>query len=303
MARDWEAVLREWGHPPGPTEQTKMDNTEDQIRAAIKASAVLATHDIQIAAQGSYKNLTHIPRESDVDIRVVLRESAFFDFTFVDPNASTEDMFARFGLVPATYSFEKFRDDVGAALVDRFGPSPAVKPGDKAFKIRETRYHVNADVVATLVHLRYHPDGTTDKGVQFMSRKGVHITNWPEQQNRNGIEKNKVTGDRFKTMVRALKNLRAEMEDEGNAAAKPINSFLVECLVWNVPNDRFGHTAYYEDMKEVLRFLYHATTSDESCWEWGEESEMKYLFRGQPGKREQANTFILAAWNYIGYTD
>lgn len=303
MVRDWETDLRVWGHPPGTAEQTRMDNTEAQIRAAIAASPTLSKHSIQIAAQGSYKNLTHIPRESDVDIRVVLKDSAFFDFTFVDPDASIADMFARFGITPATYSFDRFRDDVGAALVARFGSAPAAVPRDKAFGIHETRTRVDADVVATLLHLRYHPDGTYDEGVEFWTRKGGRIINWPEQQNRNGVEKNEVTGDRFKTMVRALKNLRAEMDDQGVAAAKPINSFFVECLVWNVPNDRFAHTAYYDDMKEVLRFLYHATTSDATCTEWGEESEMKYLIRGQPGKREQANAFVLAAWQYVGYTD
>jgi len=104
-------------------------------------------------------------------------------------------------------------------------------------------------------------------------------------------------------MVRALKNLLAEMDDQGVPAAKPIRSFLIGCLVWNVPNDRFGHTTYYDDMKEVLRFLYHATTSDAACSEWGEESEMKYLFRGQTRTREEANAFVLAAWNHVGYTD
>jgi hypothetical protein len=303
MAQDWETVLREWGHAPGLAEQTKMENTESQIKAAINANTALSAHNIQVAAQGSYKNLTHIPRESDVDIRVVLKDSVFLDFTFVDPNATTEAMFARFGISPATYSFETFRDHVGAALVARFGPPPAETPGDKAFGIRETRYFVDADVVAALGHRRYHPDGTYDEGVEFRTRKGKYIINWPDQQFRNGIIKNQNTGERFKAMVRALKNLRVEMADQGKAAAKPISSFFVECLVWNVPNDRFNHTAYHDDMKEILRFLYLNTTSDAACADWREESALKYLFHlTQPWTREQANAFVLAAWNHVGFT-
>lgn len=307
MVRDWEAQLREWGHAPGPDEQRKMENTEGQIRTAIKASTALVTRGVDVLAQGSYKNLTHIHRESDVDIRVVLKDSFFYDLSLADPNTKDEavrvGLLRRFNISPATYSFDTFRDDVGKALVARFGPVPAVTPGDKAFNIHETRYFVDADVVAALEHRRYRADGTYAEGVEFVSRKGQHIVNWPEQQFRNGIEKNKVTSERFKAMVRALKNLRVEMDDqEKPAAAKPISSFLIECLVWNVPNDRFGHTDYYDDMKEVLRFLYLNTTSDETCWDWGEESELKYLLRGGQGwTRAQANAFVLAAWGHVGF--
>jgi hypothetical protein len=305
MPRDWEAVLREWGHPPGPAEQTKMENTESQIRAAINASAALAGYSTPVLAQGSYKNLTHIPRESDVDIQVVLKDSFFPDFQFVDPNATTDAMFERFGISKATYSYDAFRDDVGAALIARFGSPPAVETGDKAFRIRETRYHVDADVVAVLQHRRYRADGTFDEGVEFRSRAGKKIINWPEQQFRNGITKNQSTGERFKAMVRALKNLRAEMQDQGKSAAEPIPSFLVECLVWNVPNDRFNHSSYYEDMKTVLAFLYNATKStDAGCMEWHEESDLKWLFKGDKGwTREQVNAFVLAAWGHVGYTN
>jgi hypothetical protein len=283
-----------------------MDNTESQIKAAINARAALSGRKTPVLAQGSFKNLTHIPRESDVDIRVVLMDSFFYDFQFVDPNATVEAMFERFGISKATYSYDEFRDDVGAALVDRFGQPPAVDPGDKAFRIRETRYHVDADVVAALQHRRYNADGTFEEGVEFRSRKGKKIINWPEQQFRNGITKNQNTGERFKAMVRALKNLRAEMEDEGKAVAKPIPSFLIECLVWNVPNDRFNHKdSYYEDMKAVLTFVYNATKSaDAGCMEWHEESDLKWLFKGEKGwTREEANAFILGAWRHVGFTN
>jgi hypothetical protein len=163
---------------------------------------------------------------------------------------------------------------------------------------------VDADVVAAFVHQRYNAYGKPDEGVEFRSRKGAQIVNWPEQQNRSGIGKNTASRDRFKTMVRVLKNLRAEMEDEGTAEAKPLSSFLIECLVYNVPNDRFGHTAYYDDVKEILRFLYLNTIDDDDCAKWVEESELKYLFHWvQPWTRAQVNDFVLAAWQHVGFTD
>jgi hypothetical protein len=312
MPRDWEQQLREWGRPPGPPEQAKMEATEAQIRAALEVSAALKGHKWQTAAQGSYYNLTHVPRESDVDIRVVSHDAIFDDWSWVDQRANTDPALRsilrkRYGLTAegAAYGYYAFRDDVGDALVARFGPPPAVEPGDKAFRIHETRYHVDADVVAVLEHRTYRTDGTYEEGVQFITRAGKPVINWPEQQHRNGIEKNKRTHERFKAMVRALKNLRIEMEDQGKAVAKkPISSFLIECLVWNVPDDRFNHPTYYDDMKEVLRFLYHSTKTIEGCGDWLEESNLKWLFKGDKGwTREQVNAFVLAAWSHVGFTN
>jgi hypothetical protein len=105
-------------------------------------------------------------------------------------------------------------------------------------------------------------------------------------------------------MVRVLKNLRNEMDDEGITAAKPIRSYLVECLVFNVPHSIFGNITYTTELKEVLRFLYHSTKADDGCTEWGEVNELKYLFRaGQPWTRQQANDFVLAAWRSMGFKD
>jgi hypothetical protein len=55
------------------------------------------------------------------------------------------------------------------------------------------------------------------------------------------VAKNNATGGRFKRIVRVLKRLRNEMADHDVAAAKPIASYLIECFVWNVPNEGFGH--------------------------------------------------------------
>ena len=54
-------------------------------------------------------------------------------------------------------------------------------------------------------------------------------------------QKNDATGRRFKAVVRILKRLRNEMVDNGHKVAGPIPSYLIECLIWNVPNEGFGH--------------------------------------------------------------
>ena len=106
---------------------------------------------------------------------------------------------------------------------------------------------------------------------------------------------------RFKSIVRVFKALSNEML-ESNIKEGEIPSFLVECAVWNVPNANLQHTDYSANVRDTLIFLYNNTKTDELCNEWGEVSELKYLFRPtQKWTREQLNAFTVAAWNYIGF--
>ena len=311
MARDWETTFRDWARPPSKTETEKMERAERVVKEAIAADTKLQSHDVHVYTQGSYYNRTNVPGESDVDIRVEIRDVLWPDFHFVDPAARTdpairERLEAEAGLSDATYHYPEFKNDVGAALVRKFGPPPAVVRGDKAFDIHENTYRVESDCLAAFRHSRYMRTiggrlAINAEGVEFMTDKGVRITNFPDQQHANGIAKHEATGQRFKKMVRAMKNLRNEMNEAGRPAAEPIASFLTECMVFNVPNKTFGHATFYDEVREVIRFLYLNTETAELCEEWGDESDLKYLFRGDDEKRQQANAFLLDAWVYVGF--
>lgn len=132
--------------------------------------------------------------------------------------------------------------------------------------------------------------------------KPPRVKNWPEQHYDNGVNKNTNTNRRYKRVVRILKALSNEMSDNGIDAAKQVPSFLIECLAWNVPNEYFGSTTYRSTVRAVLAYLFNNTMSDDKCSEWGEVSELKYLFRpSQPWTRQQAHNFISASWDYVGY--
>lgn len=311
MARDWEAQFAAWSRPPTEDETRKMERAEARIREAIADDAKLESHTVKVFRQGSYYNRTNVPRESDVDIRVEIRDVQFSDFSFVDEHASDlevrKHLRSAAHLSPASYTYSEFKNDVGVALVRKFGPPPAVERGDKAYDIHETRYQVESDCLAAMRHVRYRRDASGkivagSEGIEFVSDKGRHYRNFPEQQYANGVAKHKVTGQRFKKMVRVLKNLRNEMDDEGREVAKPIVSFLTECLVYNVPDEIFARETHYERTREVIRWLYLNSKTDEEVREWREESRLKWLFRpDQPWTRQQANDFVLAAWHYVGF--
>ena len=129
MATDWEAKFRTWGRPPSATEAAKCDNAERMIRKAIDASETLASHDIQVFPQGSYRNRTNIPAESDVDICVCCRDAFYTDFEFAE-GITRESL----GFIDSQYTYKMFKDDVGQALINYFG-NAGVTRGNKAFDV------------------------------------------------------------------------------------------------------------------------------------------------------------------------
>jgi hypothetical protein len=277
----------------------KCENAERAVRKAVDASTKLAPKTIEVFAQGSYANRTNVRQDSDVDICVLYKGGFVPDYAMSQGLNDTI-----LGFTDDEYSQVEFKNDVEAALRSYFGPG-SVTRGKKAFDVHANTYRVDADVVPCFEHRRYH--GTPEKpwclfGAQLRPDDGGVIVNWPRQNYTNGVERNGDTGRRFKALVRILKRLRNEMLDKGRKVAEPIPSYLIECLVWNVPKEGFGHETYWEDVREALAHLWRETRSDERCKEWGEVNELKYLFsQVQPWRRDEVNAFLTAAWNHIGF--
>lgn len=294
--RDWESQFSSWARPPGESEEKRIASAEKGIGDAIKSSTALSRRDIRVFTVGSYKNNTNVRQDSDVDIAIVCRDVFFPQY----PEGTTA---ATFGNSDADYTFAAFKDEVEQALVARFG-APAVKRGNKTFNVHENTSRVEADATPFFEHRRYKGDGSYLSGVELRpdNLQPSKVINWPEQHWEHGVKKNNANGRRYKSVVRILKCLRNELADAGCSPTKPILGFLIECLVWNVPNDRFGHSTYVADVRASLAFLFNSTMNDADCSEWGEVSELKYLFRdGQKWTRAQAHEFVSSAWDYIGF--
>lgn len=299
LNRNWEDVFCTWGGAPSTTEQAKCENAERAVRKAIDASAKLNTRNIEVFAQGSYANRTNVRQDSDVDICVLCNDTFF-------PNYAMSEGLSNgvFGFSDAQYRYADFKNDLEAALKSYFGKD-SVTRGKKAFDVHANTYRVDADVVPCFEHRRFMgtpQNNWSISGTELLPDNGGSIINWPRQNYRNGVDKNDVTGRRFKAVVRILKRLRYEMIGNGHTIAESIPSYLIECLVWNVPNEGFGHDEYRADVRYALAHLCNETRTDETCKEWGEINELKYLFRqSQPWTREQVNKFLNAAWTYIGF--
>jgi len=297
MSRNWEVTFSGWGASPGPTEQEKAANAERAVRKAIRASTKLSAKPIEVFTQGSYANRTNVREDSDVDV-CVLYTGAFFPDYSLSEGLTREAL----GYGSGTYLYPEFKNDVEMALVSCFGRREVVR-GKKAFDVHANTYRIDADVVPCFEHRRISGSVQShwqQSGTELHPDGGGVIVNWPQQNYDNGVQKNADTGRRFKAVVRILKRLRNEMADEGHTAADPIPSFLSECLVWNVPNKDFGCFTVTGDVRNALAHLWNNTRTDDACIEWGEINENKYLFRGQKWTRLQVNSFLQAAWDYVG---
>ncbi len=297
MSQEWENKFSNWTKPPSDTEENKLSNAESMIRDTINDYPNLASKTIEIFGQGSYANNTNVRLNSDIDICVRLMDTFFYDL----PDGKTKE---DFNIGSSTTNYSDFKNDVESAMVKKFGRSD-VDRGNKAITIKGNSYRVEADVVPTFEQRRYNENGTYLSGTQFNPDNGGVVKNWPKQHIKNGITKNSNTQRRFKRTVRIYKKLRYEMKDQGYSICKKVPSFLIECLIWNVPNNIInGSTSWYERIKECITFLYNATKADDSCSEWGEVSELLYLFKGHSKwTRQDTNDFLVKAWNYIGYSN
>jgi hypothetical protein len=297
MSHPLEGDFREWSKPPTATEDARCSNAENVVRNAINSYPRFTARNIEVFAQGSYRNGTNVRANSDVDVCVRCNDVYFLNLPEGYDKAS-------FGLVEASYSYAEFKNDVENALKAYLGTA-TVSRGKKAFDLHANTYRVDADVVPTFEHRRYtvsNGNSSYISGTELHPDGGGRIVNWPHQNYKNVTSKNIATGTRFKKLVRVLKCLRDAMLSERNASALPIPSYLIECLVWNVPNDAFTADQYAENLRAILTHLYVHTENDSLCSEWGEVNELKYLFRkAQPWTRLDVQSFIVAAWNRAGF--
>ncbi len=289
----WEDRFRKWAVGPGETKHERFEHAEGMIRKAIAASSDLKYLDIEVFSQGSFKNATNIPQESDVDVSVCLKENFYYKLPDgADPK--------NYGLTPTTHEYGSYKKSVVKAIKDYFG-SDKMTVGNKAIRVHSNSYRIDADVVPNWLYREYFPSGSTRDGVKFIADDGQVIINYPKQHIEQGVKKNGDTSKRFKRMARICKSLQVVMLEEGKLTER-LPSFFLESLVYNAPNDKFGNSTYEADVRAVLLHIYQHTRASDDPSKWLEVNGVKYLFHAnQPWTKAEANAFVTAAWNYVGF--
>ena len=298
MAKFSEDTLNGWRKPPSDTEEGKLTNAESRIRQAISKSEDLKDYSISVFGQGSYANDTNVRLESDVDINVCCISTFFTEYVAEGVTDKT------FGFVSSSQTYDDFKEKVRKALVAEFGSSN-VKVKNKCFSIAENSTRVKADVVPTFELRRFDDavEAHVIKGVKYFSGKGDVVINYPLQHIENGKRKNAATQKRFKRVVRIFKKVRYKMIEDGIQVSSHITSFLLECLVWNVPDYIFNdNDNWTKRVKDAIIYIYGQTADEDKCKEWGEVSELLYLFRSnRKWSSKDVNDYMVQMWNYMEF--
>lgn len=294
--KNWEPTFQLWKQGPTDAEKERSSNAIEAIKAAISSSDKLRSREVNVFLQGSYRNNVNVRKDSDVDVGLVCTDTFFTRY----PDGTNR---GTFGNEASSYSFKQFKNEVEEALVGKFGRE-AVTRGNKAFDIKANAQRITSDATPFFQFRDYYDTtGRYTQGVALLpDRGGDRIYNFPEQHYKNGVRKNTNCNRRYKRLVRILKKLCTQMEDEGVPAARGIPGFLCECLIWNVHDSLLDFTdSYSNNLRSSLVYLYQKLGSEESG-QWCEVSDLKYLFHpSQKWTKEQARRFIHAAWNYVGF--
>lgn len=302
MSRFSEQTFDNWSKPASESEEQRISNAIKMVKDAINSSDELYDKDIDIFVQGSYANNTNVKTDSDIDICIMFKDT----FNAKYPDSLTRD---DYGFTASNYRFLTYRKTIINVLQRKFITD--LKQGNKSIKISSNSYRVDADVVPCFQYRNYRYENSRNpdifvEGIKFDSQDGQEVISYPKQHIENGKTKNTDTQRRFKRAVRIFKKIRYYMVENNKSIDSGISSFLIECLLWNVPDRIFNNYASHTSrIKEVIRYLYLQTKDHKKeCQKWGEVSGMVYLFHnGKKWDIDMVNNFLLQVWNYLELED
>lgn len=301
MGKFSEDTLVSWHKPASDTEDTKINHAIDMIKSAISNSNEFDDLTYHVFIQGSYGNNTNVKSDSDVDVNVMLTSTVYC--SYVDGKEDKD-----YGYSDGTITYDEYKNRVIRALENKFNKQD-IELGNKSVKISSNSYRINADCVISFQYRDFKVINSTDankyvEGIKYIAKDGSIVINYPQDHIKNGNVKNTQTNHKYKKLVRIFKRIRNKMCDENLIEKDRITSFLVECLVWNVPNTTITNSSTWNIViKNSIVYLYNAI-NDDKCGNWGEVSERLYLFHnGRKWTKDNAKDFLLKMWNYMGYAN
>lgn len=265
-----EEQLKKFAEPLSMTEKERCKNAIKMLRDALDDNGYLSkseitleyedtlsyttrlrsnNHEIKLLVQGSYANNTNVKTESDVDVAII-QEDVFQTSYRDDQNK------LNYGFKTSDYTYYKFKNYIYESLVSKFGIENVIKK-NKCILVKGNSYRVDADSVPARRYRDYREDYQNNPnnykpGIYIKADDGQEIINYPEQHIENGRKKNNDTNYFYKKMVRIIKKIRYLMIDDNIESAKNINSFKLECLLWNISDGLYLKEGSYVDKFQGL---------------------------------------------------
>jgi hypothetical protein len=194
-------------------------------------------------------------------VDVVVELQSTFHYNTDHLSATERVLFSNKYPGTAEYQLEHFRTDVLATLCAYFGAA-AITEGNKCINIAPNGNRLPADVVVCVQYRNYKRiyqrmgyGGVEEEyipGILFYTRKERRpVINYPKPHYDNGVAKHARTNEWFKPTVRAFKNARSYMVDNGLIKPELAPSYFLQCLLYNARDNAFGRS-YQDTFNSVL---------------------------------------------------
>lgn len=252
-------------------------------------------NEFTFLVQGSYANGTCIRQDSDVDIAII-SESTFRGKYRSGVSASN------YGFVDSSFNVVQFKYEL-ADILQKNGFKPKV--GNKCINVDfPENSKKNFDIVPCLRYRDYSNDywcnqNNYEAGTLIRTNKGEDIINYPEQSCRENINKNNSTNYYYKKVVRILKNIKSDMEEDG---IQVISSFELESLISNVPNIYFQKLPCVDNQEqlkyisqEVLGYIIESINLIDG---WLETNKILSIYSNKNRNIEQTKNFLRKMYDY-----
>lgn len=267
--------------------QAAARRTHIAVRTALERYSIERRFNAEIFLQGSYANHTNTRGDSDVDIVVMMKSSYMPDLSRL--STSEQAQYQRDRISPGE-TVDDLRREVAYALLDYFGER-RVHPKNKCIKIDKTDGYVDADVVPAQQHKLYRSysspgNSSFIEGISIKPLTGAsRIVNYPKEHIRNGETKNGRCFALYKPTVRQIKQLRRSAVDAQLIGKKDAPGYLLECMTYNVPRDRFLRDDV-ERVRQVLSWM-RGFSPNQLAMSFRSCDEVHLLFQDDPGGHDE----------------
>ena len=177
-----------------------------------------------------------------------------------------------------SYGWNDFRADVLKALKNYYGIG-TIAEGNKSIKVKAISGRLPADVVVCAQYSRYRSLNSDDyiEGMTFWTRnENRQVINYPKLHYRNGVIKHQNTNNWYKKSIRMFKNIRNYLRDNYYIHNNLIPSYFLECLLYNVPDEKFG-VSFVDTFCNVVNWLERVRLDNFVC-----QNEQLLLFGNTP---------------------
>ncbi len=286
--RVFEKIIQDYGFT---VTKIKYESTDDELDYGFHISKEGLTFTVLL--QGSFGNSTCVRQDSDIDIAMIC-ESTFRGKYPIGKSG------ANYGFTTSSFSITKFKNEL-LNFINSYYEYNAINHNKCIDFVGNDSSRKDIDIVPSLRFRDYSKDYYCDetnyvKGVLIKCNDGSEIINYPEQSHDNSITKNNNTNYYYKKIVRILKNIKHDMEDEGYLDAKKVSSYGLECIIYNVPNFYFSGNSMSDMVLKITEYLLN--NCDNIC-SFKESNECLKIFDNQNNNADIYKSFIKKIYAYV----